>query len=168
MVARRVRAAHRGSPELMLAGSRSNDLWPVVMRHAESRRDAVVVAHRFTYEGVPMRLITGGLTTILATLALASSTFGALRTTTSTLTGTVGPGFTITMNKKTVKPGAYVVTIHDLASIHDFHLTGPGVDKKTSVPGIGPTKWTVKLKKGTYHFVCDPHHTIMHGVLTVT
>jgi plastocyanin len=26
----------------------------------------------------------------------------------------------------------------------------------------------VKLKKGTYHFVCDPHHTIMHGVLTVT
>jgi plastocyanin len=27
---------------------------------------------------------------------------------------------------------------------------------------------TVKLKKGTYHFVCDPHHTIMHGVLKVT
>jgi Copper binding proteins, plastocyanin/azurin family. len=24
------------------------------------------------------------------------------------------------------------------------------------------------LKKGTYHFVCDPHHTIMHGVLNVT
>jgi plastocyanin len=26
----------------------------------------------------------------------------------------------------------------------------------------------VTLKKGTYHFVCDPHHTIMHGVLNVT
>jgi plastocyanin len=26
----------------------------------------------------------------------------------------------------------------------------------------------VKLKKGTYHFVCDPHRTIMHGVLNVT
>jgi plastocyanin len=24
------------------------------------------------------------------------------------------------------------------------------------------------LKKGTYHFVCDPHRTIMHGVLKVT
>ena len=117
-----------------------------------------------------MRLITGGLATMLATLALASTTFAAASTNTSTntLTGTVGPGFTITMNKKTVKAGTSVITIHDLASIHDFHLTGPGVDKKTSVTGTGTTTWTVKLKKGTYHFVCDPHHTIMHGVLNVT
>jgi plastocyanin len=117
-----------------------------------------------------MRMITIGLTTILAALALANSTFGAVSTNTktNTLTGTVGPGFTITMNKKTVKAGTYAITIHDLASIHDFHLTGPGVNKATSVTGTGTTKWTVKLKKGTYHFVCDPHHTIMHGVLTVT
>ena len=117
-----------------------------------------------------MRTITIGLTTILATLALASPTFAAARTNTNakTLTGTVGPGFTITMNKKTVKAGTYAITIHDLASIHDFHLTGPGVNKATSVTGTGTTKWTVKLKKGTYHFVCDPHHTIMHGVLNVT
>jgi plastocyanin len=113
-----------------------------------------------------MRLITVGLTTILATLALAGSTFSA--TNANTLTGTVGPGFTISMNKKTVKVGTYVITIHDLASIHDFHLAGAGVAKKTSVPGTGTTKWTVKLKKGTYHFVCDPHRTIMHGVLKVT
>jgi plastocyanin len=115
-----------------------------------------------------MRLITMGLTTILATLALASSAFPAASTNTNTLTGTVGPGFTITMNKKTVKAGTYTITIHDLASIHDFHLTGPGVNKATSVTGTGTTKWPVKLKKGTYHYVCDPHHTIMHGVLAVT
>ena len=113
-----------------------------------------------------MRLISVGLTTILATLALASLTLAAANA--KTLTGTVGPGFTITMNKKTVKAGTYAITIHDLASIHDFHLTGPGVNKATSVNGTGTTKWTVKLKKGTYHFVCHPHHTIMHGVLTVT
>jgi plastocyanin len=111
-------------------------------------------------------MIITGLTSILAALALASSLPAA--TTTNTLSGTVGPGFTITMNKKTVKAGSYVITIHDLASIHDFHLTGSGVDKKTSVGGTGTTKWTVKLKKGTYHFVCDPHRTIMHGVLKVT
>jgi plastocyanin len=113
-----------------------------------------------------MRLIIGGLTTILATFALASATFGAANT--NALTGKVGPGFTITMNKKTVQAGTYVITIHDLASIHDFHLMGAGVDKKTSIPGTGTTKWTVKLKKGTYHFQCDPHRTIMHGVLNVT
>jgi plastocyanin len=117
-----------------------------------------------------MRMITIGLTTILAALALASYAFAAASTNTktNTLTGTVGPGFTITMNKKTVKAGTYTITIHDLASIHDFHITGPGVNKATSVTGTGTTKWTVKLKKGTYHFVCDPHHTIMHGVLNVT
>jgi len=115
-----------------------------------------------------MRLITVGLATILATLALASPTFAATSTSTKTLTGTVGPGFTIKMSKKTVKAGKYVITIHDLASIHDFHMMGPGVAKKTSVPGTGTTKWTVKLKKGTYHFQCDPHQTIMHGVLKVT
>src|SRR4051794_4353923 len=85
-----------------------------------------------------MRLITGGLTTILAALALASVTFAA--TNAKALIGTVGPGFTISMNKKTVKAGTYVITVHDLASIHDFHLTGPGVNKKTSVAGTGTTK----------------------------
>jgi plastocyanin len=30
------------------------------------------------------------------------------------------------------------------------------------------TKWTVRLRKGTYHFVCDPHRSIMHGILKVT
>ena len=113
-----------------------------------------------------MRLIIGGLTTTLAALALASVTFAA--TNANALTGTVGPGFRISMNKKTVRAGVYEITIHDLASIHDFHLTGAGLDKKTSVAGTGTTKWTVKLKKGTYHFVCDPHQTIMHGVLKVS
>ena len=113
-----------------------------------------------------MRLIAISLTTVLATLALASTTLATTKA--NTLTGTVGPGFTISMSKKTVKHGTYVITIHDRASIHDFHLTGPGVNKVTSVPGTGTTKWTVKLVKGTYHFVCDPHRTIMHGVLTVT
>jgi plastocyanin len=113
-----------------------------------------------------MSTIKLGLATIVAGLVLGGPALAASHA--NTLTGTVGPGFTITMNKKTVKAGTYTVTIHDLASIHDFHLTGAGVNKVTSVPGTGTTKWTVKLKKGTYHFVCDPHRTIMHGVLKVT
>jgi plastocyanin len=116
-----------------------------------------------------MRFIRLGLSAMVAIVAvgaLALPAFGATRA--NTLTGTDGPGYTITMSKKSVKAGTYTITIHDKANIHDFHLTGPGVDKKTSVPAVSTTKWTVKLKKGTYHFVCDPHKTIMHGVLTVT
>ena len=113
-----------------------------------------------------MRPIKLTLIAIVAILALAAPTFAASRT--NTLSGTDGPGFTITMNKKTVKAGTYVITIHDKSNIHNFHLTGPGVNKLTSVSRVYTTKWTVKLKKGTYHFVCDPHRTIMHGVLKVT
>jgi plastocyanin len=113
-----------------------------------------------------MRPIKLTLIAIVAILALAAPTFAASRT--NTLSGTDGPGFTITMNKKTVKAGTYVITIHDKSNIHNFHLTGPGVNKLTSVARVYTTKWTVKLKKGTYHFVCDPHRTIMLGVLKVT
>ncbi len=84
------------------------------------------------------------------------------------LVGTVGPGFTIKMNKQTVPAGTYTITVHDLASIHDFHLTGPGVNKKTSVAGTGTTTWIVTLKKGTYTYVCDPHRSFMIGQLKVT
>jgi plastocyanin len=113
-----------------------------------------------------MQPIKLALIAIATALALAAPTIAA--TNTNTLTGTVGPGFTISMNKKTVKAGTYVITLHDRSSIHDFHLTGAGVNKVTSVPATGTTKWTVKLKKGTYHFVCDPHRPIMHGILNVT
>jgi plastocyanin len=113
-----------------------------------------------------MRTLKLAMITAVSILALAAPTFAATRT--NALTGTDGPGFTITMSKKTVKAGTYVITIHDRSSIHDFHLTGPGVNKVTSVPAVSTTKWKVKLKKGTYHFVCDPHRTIMHGILKVT
>jgi plastocyanin len=112
-----------------------------------------------------MRAINLTLISIVAVLAFAMPTFAGAKA--NTLTGTVGPGFTISMNKKTVKAGTYVITINDRAAIHDFHLTGAGVNKASSVPATGTTKWTVKLKKGTYHFVCDPHRSIMHGVLQV-
>jgi plastocyanin len=106
------------------------------------------------------------LVAIVATLALAAPTFAA--TGANTLTGTDGPGFTITMNKKIVKAGTYVITIHDRSAIHDFHLTGPGVNKATSVAAVKTYTWKVTLKKGVYRFVCDPHVAIMHGTVKVT
>ena len=65
------------------------------------------------------------------------------------------------MSKKTVPAGTYVITIRDRSAIHNFHLTGPGVDKRTSLGKVYTTTWKVTLKKGTYKFVCDPHAAIM-------
>jgi plastocyanin len=89
-----------------------------------------------------------------------------------TLTGTDGPGFTITLKKGTakvtkLKAGKYKFVIRDRSNIHNFHLTGPGVNKRTSVGSTATTTWTLTLRKGTYKYVCDPHKSFMNGSFTV-
>lgn len=91
---------------------------------------------------------------------------------TGKLAALVGPGFNISLKQggktvATLKAGTYTVTVTDKSNIHNFHLTGPGVNKKTSVGGLGTTTWKVTLKKGTYKYVCDPHASIMKGAFKV-
>jgi plastocyanin len=38
----------------------------------------------------------------------------------------------------------------------------------TGVEFTGTKSFVLKLKKGTYRFVCDPHAPIMHGSFTVS
>ena len=115
-----------------------------------------------------MRLFALAVAVASIAAALAVSGLAPAATGSNTLTATDGPGFTITMSKTTVKAGTYTIVVHDKSNIHNFRLTGPGVNKLTSVPWVGTKTWTVSLKKGTYKFVCDPHATIMKGVLRVT
>jgi plastocyanin len=113
-----------------------------------------------------MKRIALGLAALATTLTLAS---GASATATAgKLVATDGPGFTITMSAKSVRHGTYVITVKDRSAIHDFHLIGPGVNKKTTVAAVKTYTWTLTLKKGTYRFICDPHASIMKGVLKVT
>jgi plastocyanin len=69
---------------------------------------------------------------------------------------------------KTVRAGTYRIKIEDHATIHNFHLKGPGVNKKTTVAGRIETIWTLRLRPGKYTFVCDPHASIMRGSFRVT
>ena len=88
------------------------------------------------------------------------------------LVANVGPGTTITLTKggkkvTTLKPGAYSITVNDKSPNHNFHLTGLGVNKSTTVAFKGTKTWTVTLKKGTYKYVCDPHKSFMKGSFRV-
>jgi len=109
----------------------------------------------------------------VAAAALAVTGSGSAATP-KTINGTVGPGFTIglTMNGKNVtrlKAGtAYRFVISDRADIHDFHLSGPGLNRVlTGVEFTGTKTFVLRLKKGSYRFVCDPHFSIMHGRFVV-
>jgi plastocyanin len=113
-----------------------------------------------------MHRILAALALAGTALVLASGTSAATQI--GRLTATDGPGFTISMSAKSVKHGTYVITVRDRSNIHNFHLTGPGVNKTTSVAAVKTYTWTVTLKKGTYTFVCDPHKSFMKGTLKVT
>lgn len=64
--------------------------------------------------------------------------------------------------------GAYKIVVHDYSTIHNFHLTGAGVDSTTSVEEITTVTWNVTFARGTYKYVCDPHAPIMKGSFKVT
>jgi len=88
------------------------------------------------------------------------------------LVATVGPSATITLTKAgkkvtSLKPGSYSITVNDKSTSHNFHLTGPGVNKLTTVSFQGKKTWALTLKKGTYKYVCDPHKSFMKGSFRV-
>lgn len=90
------------------------------------------------------------------------------------LVGEVGPGFAIEVKKngndlKTIRHGTYTIKVEDKAAIHNFHLKGPGLNKKTGVAFKGDTSWRITLRKGTYTYQCDPHAARgMKGTFKVT
>jgi plastocyanin len=91
------------------------------------------------------------------------------------LTGTDGPGFTITLKKGTtkvtsLKAGTYKFVIRDKSSIHNFHLKGPNGYSKvlTTVKFVGTKTYTITLKPGAWTYICDPHRTTMKGAFRVT
>jgi plastocyanin len=92
----------------------------------------------------------------------------------TTLIATVGPGPTISLRTRSgrrvsrVRRGRYRIVVRDRSAMHNFHLRGPGVNKRTTVGFRGSRTWTLTLRRGIHRFVCDPHATRMRGSFRVT
>jgi plastocyanin len=75
--------------------------------------------------------------------------------------GSVGPGFTISLTS-----GGKKVTSLKAGT---YRLDVSGVNKViTAVSFQGRRSVTVKLKRGTYRYVCDPHASVMKGSFRVS
>jgi plastocyanin len=86
----------------------------------------------------------------------------------TTLNGSVGPGFDISLEGTDgLTPGSYTLVVNDQSAQHNFHLTGPGVDVSTEVSETGEKSFDIDLQAGEYKFVCDPHASQMNGSFTV-
>ena len=115
------------------------------------------------------RALAAGVLAALALGAPAGSQAAAPK-----LVAAVGPGFTITLKNASgarvtsLKAGTYAITVDDRSSVHDFRLKGPGTNKVlSSVSAVGKKTVTVRLAKGRYQFVCQPHAAAMRGSFTV-
>lgn len=96
----------------------------------------------------------------------------------TTLIGRVGTeedpeAFEITLTDEAGEPvtelpaGDYLIEVADPSAMHNFHLTGGGVDETTSVPETEDATFEVSLEPGEYTYRCDPHPP-MTGSFTVT
>ncbi len=68
---------------------------------------------------------------------------------------------------RSVVEGTYKVTVSDAAKTQNFHLSGPGFNKKTGVKAKTKTTWTAALKPGKYTYRSDKSKRL-HGTFTVT
>jgi plastocyanin len=110
-----------------------------------------------------------------AVAAAGTATAYARQSSTPTLVGTVGPGYTIKLTRngkavKTLKHGKYKFVIHDRSGIHGFSMDGPnGFDKDfTAIAGTANKTVTVTLKAGKYKYYCPAHESQMFGNFKAT
>lgn len=98
---------------------------------------------------------------------------GTIPETGDVLNASVGPGFEISLTTEdgtpveTLAAGSYTLLTDDKSGIHNFHLTGEGVDVDTGVGETGTDSFDIEVTSGTYRFVCDPHSSSMNGSFEV-
>ena len=71
------------------------------------------------------------------------------------LSGSVGPARSISLKPKASEVGPATITVNDRSRKDNFHLSGPGVNRKTGVATRGHVTWNVTLRPGTYTYRSD-------------
>ena len=84
------------------------------------------------------------------------------KVTTKTISLKTGSGSKV----KTLASGKFKLTVSDTSKTQNFHLKGPGVNKKTGVAARTKATWTLRLKAGKYTYRSDKSSKL-HGAFTV-
>jgi len=102
-------------------------------------------------------------------LTVAGAAFSR-STSTPTLKGVVGPGYSIKLTKggkrvKSLKAGKYRFVITDKSTFHNF--TVEREKHITSTAFKGSKTIVMTLKRGSWSYYCSIHEAQMHGDFTV-
>ena len=116
-----------------------------------------------------------GLAFLLVGLALMAAPLG--HSADPRLIGTVGPGFTMSLEDasgadvRTLVAGRYELLVRDLSDEHNFVLGKKSTGERpaqTTVEFVGEQTFIVDLTPGLWVYACSPHFQTMNGQLTVT
>ena len=103
-------------------------------------------------------------TTDTSGAATGTKLIGSVASDDFTITLTTEDGTAVT----SLPAGDYTLEIVDKTDIHNFHLTGSGVDEASEVGGQEDKEVPITLVAGSYHYQCDPHSSQMNGDFEVT
>ena len=89
------------------------------------------------------------------------------------LNGRVGPKRTISLKNaagivKALPAATYKIVVKDATKKDNFHLKGPGVNKRTTVKFKGTKTWTLKLRTGSYVYRSDAHPKLRRTFKVIT
>ena len=86
---------------------------------------------------------------------------------------TVGPSASIVLSNPSgkrvtaVKAGNYTITVNDRSKVHNAHLVGKGVNRKSGLAATGTQTWKVKLSAGPLRFFSDRSPKTVKGSVVV-
>ncbi len=61
----------------------------------------------------------------------------------------------------------YTIVVTDASRRDNFHLVGPGVNRRTGLRFKGTARWTVHVRSGTYRYRSDRPHSKLYGSFIV-
>ena len=67
---------------------------------------------------------------------------------------------------RTLQPNQYRIVVHDRTAKQNFHLVGPGVNRKTTIAAQTSRTWSVYLQLGSYRYRSD-RNTGLSGAFIV-
>jgi hypothetical protein len=67
-----------------------------------------------------------------------------------------------------LEAGRYTVTVRDGSATRDFHLVGPGVNRRTGLGFRGTRRWTIDLRRGTYSYRSDQPRSRRRSFVVLT
>ena len=67
-----------------------------------------------------------------------------------------------------VKAGAYTITVRDRSKLHNVHLVGKGVNRKSGLAAVATLTWKLKLSAGVLRFYSDRSPATVKGQVRVT